>query len=116
VEAVKEMFGLAPLHIVAVFAVVTEGFGFTVTVINSLFVTHDVSVLLFTTTLTLSPLFTSLVVKVCPAAFEIFSPLICHWYRGLTPPVRLAVKVIESSAQIVVPEFAVTSTEVGHCP
>ena len=31
--AVKEIFGLVPLHVVAVFAVVTVGAGFTVTVI-----------------------------------------------------------------------------------
>ncbi len=32
-EAVNEILGPVPLHIVAVFAVVTEGFGLTVTVI-----------------------------------------------------------------------------------
>ncbi len=36
VEAVNEILGPVPLHIVAVFAVVTEGVGFTVTVIGLL--------------------------------------------------------------------------------
>ena len=52
VDAVREILGPVPLHIVAVLAVVTVGMGLTVIETKSLLILHVVSVLLLTTTRT----------------------------------------------------------------
>ena len=59
--------------------------------------------LLVKTTVTLSPLFKVVVVKVDEVAPATFVPFTCHWYCGAEPPLTgVAVNVIENPAQMVV--------------
>ena len=71
------------------------------------------SALLVNTTVTWSPLFNVVVVKVDEVAPATFDPLICHWYAGAEPPfVGVAVKVIEKPAQIVVVDATILTAGV----
>jgi hypothetical protein len=104
VEATKEILGPVPLQMLAVFEVVIEGIGFTVTAILLVLTTgfaepqSGVKATL-TTALFCRVEVGYVLIEVFPPTF---TPLTLHWYKGLLPPsMAVAVKVTDSPEQIV---------------
>src|SRR6478736_5363476 len=99
-----------PLHIVVdEAAMLTAGSTLVEVIVTGLLVAVGVEAQarsLVRITVTTSPSFNVVVVKV-GASVPAFTPLICHWYDGLVPPlVGVAVNVTDVPVQIVVEEAA----------
>lgn len=79
VDAVNEILGAVPLHIVAVFAMVTEGIGFIVTAIPLLSTEASPVQPGFMKTVTIWPFCRFETANVEPVAPFWFTPFILHW-------------------------------------